>query len=80
MLAFEWLADGAQGTLADMLAHVADHLGNTPAVARKSYVHPALIELAKSGKREKACGKLPPATRWLTRYERGLLAFLDGRP
>lgn len=76
-LAFEWLAENAHGSLRDMLAHVSEHLGNTPAVARKSYVHPALIELAKSGDRESLGGDLPRQTRWLSRYERGLLAFLE---
>jgi DNA topoisomerase-1 len=76
-LAFEWLVENGGGSLREMLAHVAEHLGNTPAVARKSYVHPALIELAKSGAREAVSGNLPRHTRWLTRYERGLLEFLD---
>jgi DNA topoisomerase-1 len=75
--AFEWLAENAEGGLRDMLAHVAELLGNTPAVARKSYVHSALVELAKSGDRGGVCGNLPRQTRWLTRYERGLLAFLE---
>ena len=76
-LAFEWLAENEHGSLRDMLAHVAEHLGNTPAVARKSYVHPALVELAKSGDREAVTDNLPRQTHWLTRYERGLLTFLE---
>ena len=61
-----------------MLDPVAKALGNTPAISRKSYVHPALIELASS-----KCGtslgeiKLPRTTRYLSSYERGLIAFLD---
>lgn len=77
VLAFEWVAENEHGTLRDMLAHVSEHLGNTPAVARKSYVHPALIELAKSGKRDGVSGNLPRQTHWLSRYERGLLVFLE---
>jgi DNA topoisomerase I len=61
-----------------MLEPVAAALGNTPAISRKSYVHPALCELAKAGglKGEKPV-KLPRATRWLEPAERGLIAFLD---
>jgi DNA topoisomerase-1 len=58
---------------------VTEALGNTPAIARKSYVHPALIELAKGDQtsfREHL--DLPRATRYLDRYERGLIAFLTG--
>jgi DNA topoisomerase-1 len=62
-----------------MLAHVAEHLGNTPAIARKSYIHPALVELALNGKGRKLPGRLPRATRWLTSAERGFLAFLEPR-
>jgi DNA topoisomerase-1 len=60
-----------------MLAGVSVELGNTPAIARKSYVHPALIDLAKSGGHWDASMKLPRSTRYLDRYERGLIAFLD---
>jgi len=63
-------------SLKAMLEPVAAALGNTPAIARKSYVHPALIDLAKSGE---AIGKirLPRATRYASPTERGLIAFLD---
>lgn len=59
-----------------MLAAVAEMLGNTPAIARKSYVHPALIELAREG--GPLPGHLPRATRYLASAERGLIAWLDG--
>lgn len=62
-----------------MLEPVTEALGNTPAIARRSYVHPTLIELAKNGQaafREHL--DLPRATRYLDRYERGLIAFLEG--
>jgi DNA topoisomerase-1 len=70
---------GADGIgLKAMLAPVAEALGNTPAISRKSYVHPALIELAKAGGlKGEARVKLPRATRWLAPAERGLIAFLD---
>jgi DNA topoisomerase-1 len=32
-----------------MLEPVAEALGNTPAISRKSYVHPALIDAVKAG-------------------------------
>jgi DNA topoisomerase-1 len=82
VIAFETLAtaDGYVG-LKSMLAPVTEALGNTPAIARKSYVHPALIELTKdrdgqASFRNALC--LPRSTRYLTRAERGLIAFLDG--
>ncbi|WP_241527317.1 DNA topoisomerase IB [Sphingomonas turrisvirgatae] len=82
VIAFETLAtaDSYVG-LKSMLAPVTEALGNTPAIARKSYVHPALIELTKDREaqasfRNALC--LPRSTRYLTRAERGLIAFLDG--
>ncbi|MFK4792704.1 DNA topoisomerase IB [Sphingobium sp. ZW T5_29] len=76
-VAFETLASGSV-SLNQMIAPVAEALGNTPAISRKSYVHPALIELCKSGQDEWREGlRLPRSTRYLTRYERGLIAFLD---
>jgi DNA topoisomerase-1 len=65
--------------LKSVMEPVAEALGNTPAISRKSYVHPALIEAAKDagaiGER-----KLPRATRHLTAAERGLIEFLDALP
>ena len=62
--------------LKSVIAPVAEALGNTPAISRKSYVHPALIEAAKDagaiGER-----KLPRATKHMTGPERGLIEFLD---
>lgn len=61
-----------------MLEPVAEALGNTPAISRKSYVHPALIALAKAGGlKGEAPVQLPRATKWLAASERGLIAFLD---
>lgn len=78
VIAFEALASAdADIGLKTMLEPVTEALGNTPAIARKSYVHPLLIELAKSDQaafREHL--DLPRATRYLDRYERGLIAFL----
>jgi DNA topoisomerase-1 len=64
-----------------MVAHVADRLGNTPAVARKAYVHPAMIAAAQDRRAFAAdAGALPRATRYLSRYERGFLAWLERVP
>ena len=79
--AFELLA-GAKARLGlkPMLDLVADRLGNTPTIARKSYVHPALIDLAKDGQEDWRAGlRLPRRTQWLSREERGLILFLEER-
>ena len=61
-----------------MLERVAASLGNTPAISRKSYVHPALIELCRCGDATGVCDlKLPRATKWMRGEERALIAFLD---
>lgn len=71
--------EGKMG-LKGMLACVSEALGNTPAISRKSYVHPALIALARDGDHEawRKATRLPRATQWLTREERGFMAFLEG--
>ena len=65
--------------LKSVIEPVAEALGNTPAISRKSYVHPALIEAAKDAG---AIGarKLPRAAQSLSRYERGLIEFLEALP
>ena len=80
VIAFEALASAEQDIgLKTMLEPVTAALGNTPAIARKSYVHPALVELAQHDQGEfRARLDLPRATRYLGRYERGLIAFLQG--
>ena len=81
VLAFEALAaaDAPIGLNA-MLEPVTEALGNTPAIARKSYVHPSLVALAKDRQAQaefRAELRLPRATRYLSRAERGLIAFLE---
>ena len=73
---------GAEGIdITRMLAPVADALGNTPAISRKSYVHPMLVEWAKAGGlKNQTSYSLPRATRWLSAAERGLIALLDEAP
>jgi DNA topoisomerase I len=65
--------------LKNVIAPVAEALGNTPAISRKSYVHPALIEALKDAG---AIGgrKLPRATKYLSSHERALIEFLDALP
>ena len=81
VLAFEALARTREGIgLNAMLAPVTEALGNTPAIARKSYVHPSLVALAKDRDAQAAFRaelRLPRATRYLSRAERGLIAFLE---
>ena len=79
VIAFETLAQADKDiSLKTLLAPVTEKLGNTPAIARKSYVHPALIALIKDGQEAfRAALHLPRSTRWLSRAERGLIAFLE---
>lgn len=81
VIAFAALADAdAPIGLNAMLEPVTQALGNTPAIARKSYVHPGLVDLAKDRDAQAAFRDaliLPRATRHLSRAERGLIAFLE---
>lgn len=65
---------GAKLKLTDMLEPVAEALGNTPTIARKSYVHPLVIGLCHA---EFDLTHLPRKTRWLTGTERALVDMLD---
>ena len=62
-----------------MIEPVAEALGNTAAISRKSYVHPALIEAAQDAG---AVGdrKMPRAGKYLSAAERGLIEFLEALP
>ncbi|MFV0625081.1 DNA topoisomerase IB [Sphingomonas sp. ac-8] len=79
VLAFDTLAQAPHDiSLKTMLGPVVDALGNTPAIARKSYVHPRLIDLVKDGQTAfRETLRLPRSTRHLSRAERGLVAFLE---
>ena len=72
-------AEGALSVKA-LAEHVSDRLGNTPAIARKSYIHPAVIALVdrQIAWREKL--KLPRTTRGLDHYERALIELLESGP
>lgn len=81
VLALKVLASAeGQLTLKAMLEEVADHLGNTPAVTRKSYVHPAVIALVDRQQKWRDSLKMPRATRWLSREERALIELLEESP
>jgi DNA topoisomerase-1 len=59
---------------------VAEALGNTPAISRKSYVHPALIEAVKDDPRNPLPGYEKPRERkWLSATEVGFLKFLEAK-
>lgn len=81
VIAFEALASAdAFVGIKSMLEPVTEALGNTPAIARKSYVHPKLIDLAKDKDAQATFREhlsLPRATQQLNRYERGLIAYLE---
>ena len=70
----------ARISLKTVLEPVAEALGNTPAISRKSYVHPKLIEAARDRPRSPLNGmERPRGRKWLTSEEVGLLDFLAGR-
>ena len=77
--AFEALATAEKDlNMKALLGPVTERLGNTPAIARKSYVHPSLIDLVKKGQSAfRAALRLPRPARYLSREERGLITFLD---
>ena len=79
VLAFKALAGAKRDiSLKTMLETVTEALGNTPAIARNSYVHPRLIDLAKDGQAGfREALRLPRTTKYLSRVERGLIAFLQ---
>nr|WP_314444653.1 DNA topoisomerase IB [uncultured Sphingomonas sp.] len=64
-------------SLKTVLEPVAEALGNTPAISRKSYVHPRLIEAAREDpKRPLGAVERPRARKYLSSEEVGLLAWL----
>lgn len=81
VLGFDYLrqAEGAVPMKA-LLESVAAHLGNTPAVTRKSYIHPAVLALIDEQESWRATLSLPRATRWHTREERAVLDLLQACP
>ncbi len=80
MIAFDQLLLKAQDSrisVKTVVEPVAEALGNTPAISRKSYVHPALLEAVKQDSRDPLNGMdRPRARKWLSSAEVGLLEFL----
>lgn len=81
VVAFETLVEAEHPIgLKTLLEPVTAKLGNTPAIARKSYVHPALVAIGKDKAAQqlfRANLKLPRSGKHLSRFERGLIAFLQ---
>ena len=71
-------ADGRR-RLAAAIEVVARHLGNTPTVAKASYVHPDIVDLYIEGDLPELWRKRPSCYgRWLLAEERRLRSFLAG--
>lgn len=64
---------GRRPTVKDLAEPVAADLGNTPAIARKSYIHPDVLEAATNG----AVPTAGRPTKWLDGQEQALLALHD---
>jgi len=74
-------AEGERQTLKTVLEPVAEALGNTPTMSRKSYVHPGLIAALADDPRDPLNGmKRPRARRRLSSAETAFLAFLKKKP
>ena len=81
VIAFEQMlkkAEDARITVKTVVEPVAEALGNTPAISRKSYVHPALLEAVKEDPRD-PLGDIdrPQGRKRLSSAEVGLLEFLS---
>ena len=71
--AMRLLKRGRTPTVKDLAEPVSAELGNTPAIARNSYIHPDVLDAASNG-------ELPAAarpTKWLDQGEATLLALRD---
>ena len=71
-------AENARITVKTVIEPVAEALGNTPAISRKSYVHPRLLDAVKESPRD-PLGDIerPPARKRLSSAEVALLDFLS---
>ena len=80
VIAFEQMmskAEHARISVKTVIEPVAEALGNTEAMSRKSYVHPALIDAIKDDPRDPLDGlSRPRARKYLSSCEVGLLQFL----
>ena len=86
VIAFEQMlkkAEDARISVKTVIEPVAEALGNTPAISRKSYVHPRLLERVKANPRDPLGDvERPRGRKWLSSTEVGLLEFLAraGKP
>jgi DNA topoisomerase I len=82
VIAFEKLLDASEEhrkvSVATVVEPVAEALGNTVAISRKSYVHPAIIEAVKENPRD-PLGEFqqPREWKWLSSPEVAFLKFLE---
>ena len=80
VIAFEQLlkkADAARISVKTVVEPVAEALGNTVAMSRKAYVHPALIAAVKYNPRDPLKGlERPRSRKWLSSCEVALIPFL----
>ncbi|TMB71473.1 MAG: DNA topoisomerase IB [Chloroflexi bacterium] len=67
---------GAKKQLVRAIARVAEELGNTPAIAKKAYIHPAVIAAYLSGALTPIIEKDDPDPYTLSAEERSLLTLL----
>jgi DNA topoisomerase-1 len=73
-------AEDARISVKTVIEPVAEALGNTPAISRKSYVHPKLLEAVKGDPRDPLLGMERPKTRKeMSSAEVALIEFL-GKP
>jgi DNA topoisomerase-1 len=80
-IGFELLAKAkGQLTIKALSEGVAERLGNTPTIARQSYIHPAVMALVDRQAKWRAGLKLPRKGKWLSAGERGLLELLQKSP
>jgi DNA topoisomerase-1 len=69
--------EDARISVKTVIEPVAEALGNTPAISRKSYVHPKLLEAVKEDSRDPLDGmERPSARKRLSSAEVALLDFL----
>ena len=83
VIAFEKLLEASEEqrriSVVTMVEPVADALGNTVAISRKSYVHPKLIDAVRDRPRDPLPGfECPRERKFLSASEVGLLKFLEG--
>jgi len=83
VIAFDQLLSSGEERISvkTMIEPVAEALGNTVAISRKSYVHPRLIEAVRDNPSDPLGGlKRPRARRRLSSAETAFLAYLKKKP